>query len=106
MESWRMLECLSSCTQPGKQEERKTWMPGFEGTWLGPYHLLQRLGSGEISNVYLAEQRGQERQVALKVIQQSGAAGSTKKQRQSAEKFISQLQTIAALKHPNLIPLY
>ncbi len=81
-------------------------MAGLEGTRLGAYHLLRRIGSGEMSEVYLAEQQGRERQVAIKVLHQTGIAAIDKKQRQILQQFLAESRLVATWKHPNIIPIY
>ncbi len=46
-------------------------MPGLEGTTLGHYQLLGRLGRGGMSEVYLAYDDQENRNVALKVVSSS-----------------------------------
>ncbi len=68
------------------------------GQQLGNYRLVQRLGAGGFAEVYLGEHRYLKRQVAIKVLLVS-LAGDDKE----SERFLSEAQTMAALKHPHII---
>lgn len=68
------------------------------GQQLGNYRLVRQLGSGGFAEVYLGEHRYLKRQVAIKVLQVS-LAGDDKE----SERFLSEAQTMAALKHPHII---
>lgn len=81
-------------------------MAGLEGTWLGSYHLLRHVGGGGMSDVYLAEQRGQQRQAAVKTLHSANLIASTREQRQAIQQFLTEARMAAALKHPNLVPIY
>jgi len=68
------------------------------GQQLGNYRLVRRLGAGGFAEVYLGEHRYLKRQVAIKVLLVS-LAGDDKE----SERFLSEAQTMAALKHPHII---
>jgi len=68
------------------------------GQQLGNYRLLRQLGAGGFAEVYLGEHRYLKRQVAIKVLLVS-LAGDDKE----SERFLSEAQTMAALKHPHII---
>lgn len=72
-----------------------------EGTRIGPYRLLRRLGEGGMGEVWLAERADglYERQVALKLLR-SGYADPGLRQRFSREREI-----LARLQHPHLAQL-
>lgn len=65
------------------------------------YQILHKLGQGGMGSVYLAIDNKLGRQVAIKVI--SHAALDSKK---SLDRFNSEIQTVAGLKHPNIAQLY
>src|ERR1700724_229573 len=65
----------------------------------GPYHILQRLGQGGMGTVYLARDTRLDRDVALKVCT---LADSPK----ALERFRREAKVAAALRHPNLCPVY
>ena len=69
---------------------------------IGPYRVLDRLGSGGMGTVYLAERHDGEmdRKVALKVI--TGAAHRLEIQR----RFIAERLILSRLEHPNVARLY
>jgi len=68
---------------------------------LGEFRLLERLDAGGMGNVYLAEQQGLGRIVALKVIRPE-LRGS----REATARFEREAQAIARLRHPNLVTVY
>ena len=95
----------------------------LEGQQLGRYHLLQRVGSGGMGEVYLAQDPGINRQVAIKVVRAEGAAYSatgrgtmtgkgtlygagTLGSKDAAHLFQREAKAIAMLDHPGILPLY
>jgi serine/threonine-protein kinase len=64
------------------------------------YRLERELGRGGMATVYLAEDLKHGRQVAIKVLHPdlAGALG--------AERFLREIATVAALRHPHIMPLY
>lgn len=73
-------------------------MPGLEGTSLGRYQLLGRLGRGGMSEVYLAYDEKMNRNVALKVVSSS--------QSDYLERFQREAEAISSLHHPHILPAY
>ena len=65
-------------------------------TTLGNYHLQQLLGTGGFADVYLGQHRYLNTYAAVKVMKEQMAG-------QNVQGFIREAQTIAALKHPNII---
>jgi serine/threonine protein kinase len=72
-----------------------------KGFTLGPYRLLDRLGVGAMSTVFLAEEVGKTRRVALKVLLSTRAREPVCRGR-----FLREAQVAAALHHPNLVHAY
>ena len=70
-------------------------------THLGPYELLEELGSGGMSTVYRAYQPSMDRQVAVKVIRSSLIHDTN-----SRERFQREARLIARLEHPHIVPVY
>jgi hypothetical protein len=68
---------------------------------LGPYRVLEPLGSGGMGMVYLAEDTVLNRQVALKVMKPSLAAEPTARQR-----FLREARAAAAVRHDNVVTIY
>lgn len=68
---------------------------------LGPYRLVELLGVGGMSRVYLAEEEGLGREVAIKVFE-VGVSGSPSAQ----ARFRREAEITAALDHPNVVPIY
>jgi len=68
---------------------------------LGEFRLLSRLGGGGMGVVYLAEQERLSRVVALKVIHPAQLHV-----RAARERFVREVQAIARLQHPGIVPVY
>src|SRR5579859_2230541 len=73
----------------------------------GRYRRLRLLGSGSMGEVYLMEDRRINRQVAIKVIRsEAGLHPDSDTARDAARLFLREARAIAALDHPNILPLY
>ncbi len=72
----------------------------YKGFFLRQYKILDHLGTGGMSTVYLAEHIVMHRRVAIKIL--------PKKKTNSVylERFIREAQAIAALDHPNIVHAY
>ena len=68
---------------------------------LGPYTILRRLGQGGMSEVFLARDKRLGRVVALK-----SAFPSLAHDQRSRERFDREVQAIAQVSHPAIIPVY
>ena len=68
---------------------------------LGPYRILQPLGTGGMARVFLAEHQHLRRQVAVKILPQSMAADPVMR-----ERFKREARVVAALDHPNIVRAY
>jgi serine/threonine-protein kinase len=73
----------------------------FEAQQLGQYRLKQRLGSGGMGEVYLAEHRLLRRPCAIKLIRPEQAGDPVNLQR-----FEREVQAIATLTHWNTVEIY
>ena len=71
------------------------------GTRLAGYRIQSLLGRGGIGVVYLAEQLGPRRPVALKLLSAPVAAGEAFR-----ERFLRESELAAAIDHPNVLPVY
>jgi eukaryotic-like serine/threonine-protein kinase len=95
----------------------------LEGQQLGRYHLKQLIGSGGMGEVYLAQDPGINRQVAIKVVRIDPAAHvrtnigtlpgmksvsgvGTLGSQDAARMFQREAKAIAMLDHPAILPLY
>ncbi len=72
-----------------------------KGFFLGKYKLLDHLGSGGMSQVYLAEHTLMQRRVAIKVLPKNRVDDSSYLQR-----FQREAQAAAALDHRNIVRAY
>jgi len=67
----------------------------------GRYRLLQRLGSGGMADVWLAEDPHLQRRVALKVLHRRFA-----QDREFVERFEREAESAAGLSHPNVVAVF
>jgi serine/threonine-protein kinase len=65
------------------------------------YRLLQRIGSGGMADVWLAEDTHLQRRVALKVLHRRFA-----QDREFVERFRREAEAAAGLQHPNIVAVY
>ena len=78
-----------------------------EGQQLGRYHLIRLLGSGGMGEVYLAADASVQRQVAIKVIRTEVMPDyHTTSAQEALRLFQREARAVAALDHPNILPLY
>ena len=71
------------------------------GHTLAHYRLLEKIGSGGMGDVYLAEDTKLERRVALKVLPPDAASNPER-----LERFRREARAVAALSHPHIVTLY
>lgn len=73
-------------------------MAGLEGFTLGRYYLLERLGSGGMSDVYLAHDDLMNRDVAVKVVSSTHS--------DYLERFHREAEAIGRLNHDHILPAF
>ena len=73
----------------------------YKGFFLKNYKLLDHLGSGGMSNVYLAEHKLMQRRVAIKVLPKNRVEDSS-----YLARFHREAQAAAALDHRNIVRAY
>src|SRR3990172_2184447 len=71
------------------------------GTLLGPYEILSPLGTGGMGEVYRAQDKRLDREVAIKVLPEHLAENP-----QALERFEREAKALAALSHPNILVVY
>ncbi len=69
--------------------------------WLGPYRILDVLGSGGMGVVLRAEDSSLRRPVAIKILQPELASAAS-----AADRFLREAQMMAALKHDHVVTVY
>lgn len=70
-------------------------------TFFGNYRLERELGHGGMGTVYLAQDTGFHRKVALKILKSDLSDDPT-----FAQKFLEEVEVTASLAHPNIIRVY
>ncbi|MFV0443656.1 MAG: serine/threonine-protein kinase [Planctomycetaceae bacterium] len=73
----------------------------FKGFVLGRYRLMELLGRGEMSTVYLAEHVRMKRRCAIKVL-----PANKVKDTSYLGRFLREAEAVAALDHPNIVRAY
>jgi serine/threonine-protein kinase len=73
----------------------------FEARRLNQYHLGERLGTGGMGDVYLAEHRLLKRRCALKLIRPESAGDP-----RALARFEREVRAAARLSHPNIVEIY
>jgi serine/threonine protein kinase len=77
----------------------------LQGKWkrftIGKYKVLEKLGSGGMGSVFLAEHKLMRRRVAVKVLPTAKAEDPS-----SLERFYREARAVAALDHPNIVRAY
>jgi putative two-component system response regulator len=76
-------------------------MTVLEGTRLGAYHVMQRIGRGGMASVYRAYHAGLDRYVAIKVLPDFFADEPAYR-----ERFQQEARSVARLKHPNILEVF
>ena len=72
-----------------------------KATFFGNYRLERELGRGGMGAVYLAQDTGFHRKVALKILKADLSNDPT-----FAQKFLEEVEVTASLAHPNIIRVY
>ena len=73
----------------------------YKGFFLRQYRILDHIGTGGMSTVYLAEHTLMHRMVAIKILPKKRMTNSA-----YIERFVREAQAIAALNHPNIVQAY
>lgn len=69
--------------------------------WLGRYRIIEKIGSGGMGEVYLAEDEKLSRRIALKTLPVDVASDAERMRR-----FMHEAKTASALNHPNIITIF
>jgi len=80
------------------QEQSKIPSSQTKSKAFGKYLLERKLGQGGMGAVYLASDPASQRSVALKIMTVQG--------QELVERFHREAQSMAKLKHPNIVPVY
>src|SRR4051812_34561958 len=71
------------------------------GDRVGPYRILERIGSGGMGEVFRAHDARLERDVAVKVVPDRFAQDP-----QALARFVRETKAVAALSHPNVLAIF
>src|SRR5438132_5394455 len=71
------------------------------GREIGPYQIIERLGAGGMGEVYLAQDRRLDRQVALKILPAYFVSDEARLRR-----FQREARAASALNHPNILTIH
>src|SRR5437016_5466063 len=71
------------------------------GREIGPYQIVERLGAGGMGEVYLAQDRRLDRQVALKILPPYFVSDEARLRR-----FQREARAVSALNHPNILTIH
>lgn len=105
----RVLAMLRADSEPHPILDATDGRPGgagsdaatpLEGRRIGPYSVIREIGRGGMATVCLASDPKHRRSVALKLLNAdaSSALGS--------ERFRREIEVVARLQHPHILPLY
>ena len=72
-----------------------------EGDFLNHYQIIRKIGTGGMGEVYLAEDRKLERQVAIKILNATFDAGES-----NLKRFFQEAKAASGLNHPNIIVVH
>ena len=75
--------------------------PDLTGRTLGDFHILRRIGTGGMGQVYLARQTSLKREVALKLLR-----GDLNENLTALARFQAEAQAVAKLNHPNIVHIH
>src|SRR5436305_5372081 len=92
-------EEISSRTPPPYSTEREPDMRDRRNQQIGNYRILRLLGQGGFAEVYLGEHIYLKTHVAIKILH-------TYLAQKESQGFLQEAQTIAHLKHPNIIQIF
>jgi formylglycine-generating enzyme required for sulfatase activity/serine/threonine protein kinase len=76
-------------------------MADLDGTTLGAYRIVERIGRGGMATVYRAYHAAMNREVAIKVLPEEHATDPDFRTR-----FEREAQTVANLRHPYILPVF
>jgi serine/threonine-protein kinase PpkA len=74
---------------------------GLEGLQLRGYHLLRKIGSGGMSEVFLARREDDNRQLVLKILDMRNHSGAEMLQR-----FIQEYAILSQIDHPHVVKIF
>jgi tetratricopeptide (TPR) repeat protein/predicted Ser/Thr protein kinase len=93
----------TSSGRKGPVKEATPLLP--QGSKLGRYVVLERIGSGGMGVVYAAYDPELDRKVALKVLRHGGGKSPAERQEQRT-RLLREAQAMAKLSHPNVITVH
>jgi serine/threonine protein kinase/tetratricopeptide (TPR) repeat protein len=82
-------------------DSTRSFVPLTQGTEVGHYKIISKIGAGGMGEVYLAEDTKLKRRVALKFLPHHYASDKDLR-----ERFTREAQAAAKLDHPNIVPVH
>ncbi len=76
-------------------------MSDLEGSMLGHYRIVEKIGAGGMGEVYRARDESLDRDVAIKVLPEAVAGDEAR-----LERFRREARAVARLEHPNILAIY
>ncbi len=71
------------------------------GKCFGHYEIIEQIGAGGMGEVYLAQDKKLDRQVAVKILSEKFSRDESNLQR-----FVSEAKAASALNHPNILVIH
>ena len=96
----RISAARTYSSEPVEAAQESFERKGFPRSF-GNYELLELISRGGMGKVFRANQKGTNREVALKVIRDQELASS-----ESIERFRKESESMAALRHPHIVTVY
>ncbi len=95
------LEYVGRVVPPTLQENARPSVATLEGSVLGDFRVVRKIGSGGMGDVYEAEQISLQRKVAIKVLPVVSSLDE-----RALKRFRHEAQAAAILQHPHIVPIY
>lgn len=95
-----MLTTATPTPTPGPETPQPGFIPLVDGSVVREYQIVKKLGEGGMGSVFLAEHTQTGQQVAMKVVAAELMLDQNVKRR-----FLEEARVMAALNHPNIVPL-
>lgn len=93
---------LATCVDAEQEQEEQQQLTAVEdGLSIGPYQILETIGSGGMGIVYKVRHKGAGTILAMKVLKQELTADPI-----NVKRFQQELKTASLINHPNVLPVF